>query len=744
MVDLSSLNDSQRDAVLCIDKPSLVIAGAGSGKTRVLTYKISYLLESGFAPESILALTFTKKAANEMKERIASMVGADVARRLWMGTFHSVFMRILQREHEIIGFPANFTIYDNADSKSLVKAIIKELGLDEKTYKPADVFYSISNAKNNLLSPNAYLSNGELMDSDRMSRMPSIGKIYKIYWDRCRQSGVMDFDDLLVYTYLLFDKSEEIRNRYSDLFRYILVDEYQDTNFAQHKIILQLTRNNHNVCVVGDDAQSIYSFRGAKIDNILTFSKYFPDTRIFKLEQNYRSTQNIVSAANSLIEKNRRQIRKSTYSEGQIGNRLQLIKAYTDIEEASIVANRIAYLVSHGVEHNEVAILYRTNSQSRIFEEELRKRGIPYKIYGGMSFYQRKEIKDVMAYFRLVSNPNDDEAFRRVVNYPKRGIGSTTVDKVMATAVQNNVSIWSVASSPLDYNLEVSAAAARKLSDFCQIIKGLVQYSVEGKSAAELAEKVVIDSGIKQELALANDPESVGKKENVEELLNSIAGYCKDVYEETGKTVSIYDYITEISLISEMEESDDEAQKKVNLMTVHAAKGLEFKNVFVVGLEEKLFPYVMTFENPAMIEEERRLCYVAITRAKENCFLSFAKSRFKFGQNEFCRPSRFITDINPVYIEEARPNTQVLSQASDSFKPQVLRKLKSESVESNPVEHSSEFGISVGQHIRHERFGRGVVEKIEGAGENTKAQVNFENVGTKQLLLKYAKFEKLD
>lgn len=744
MVDLSSLNESQRNAVLCIDKPSLVIAGAGSGKTRVLTYKIAYLLESGFAPDSILALTFTKKAANEMKERIASMVSGEMARRLWMGTFHSVFMRILQREHDVIGFPANFTIYDNTDSKNLVKSIIKDLELDEKVYKPADVFYRISSAKNNLLSPNAYLKDNELMENDRLSRMPSIGKIYKIYWDRCRQSGVMDFDDLLVYTFLLFEKSQEICAKYSSMFRYILVDEYQDTNFAQHRIILQLAKNNPNVCVVGDDAQSIYSFRGAKIDNILTFSKYFPDTRIFKLEQNYRSTQNIVSAANSLIEKNRRQIRKSTFSEGQVGNRLQLISAYTDIEEASIVVNRIANMISRGVENDEIAILYRTNSQSRMFEEELRKRGIAYKIYGGMSFYQRKEIKDMMAYFRLIANPNDEEAFKRVINYPKRGIGPTTVDKIMSVAIQNSTSMWNVASSPLDYNLSVSSAVAKKLSDFCVLVKSLIEGSANGMDAAAIAQKVYTETGIKHELSISTDVESQGKKENTEELLNSIAAYCKDTQEETGKTVSIYDYLTEISLISELEEKDDDVRKKVNLMTVHAAKGLEFSNVFIVGLEERLFPYIMTFENPAMIEEERRLCYVAITRAKENCFLSYAKSRFKFGQTEFCRPSRFIMDINPMYIEEARPVSQAIPNNNGDFKPQVLKKLKrTEDEVSVQKTVSSEFGVSVGERIRHERFGSGTIVSIEGDGENTKAVVEFENVGKKQLLLKYAKFQKI-
>lgn len=747
MIDLNSLNANQRDAVLCIDHPSLVIAGAGSGKTRVLTYKIAYLLDSGYFPGSILALTFTKKAANEMKERIASIVGSNAANHIWMGTFHSVFMRILLREHDVIGFPSNFTIYDNTDSKNLVRDIIRELGLDEKVYKPADVFYRISVAKNNLIAPKQYLENQGLYEEDTRSGLSAIGQIYKIYWNRCRQSGVMDFDDLLVYTFLLFEKNEEIRKKYSQLFRYILVDEYQDTNFAQHCIILQLTKDNPNVCVVGDDAQSIYSFRGAKIDNILNFTRHFNDAKIFKLEQNYRSTQTIVSAANSLISKNRRQIPKVTYSERSVGNALQKIEAYTDVEEAAIVVNRIKSLISSGAQRGGIAILYRANSQSRMFEDELRKQGIPYKIYGGLSFYQRKEVKDVMAYFRLASNHNDEEAFKRVVNYPKRGIGNTTVEKILSSAIQQNVSMWEVASSPLKYNLAVSSGTASKLSSFCQLIESFSAEANSGVSAAELSKRIIRESGILREMQMATSIEDIGKKENIEELVNSIDSYCNEKMEETGHVISLYDYLTDVSLIADLEDKDDADGQKVNLMTVHASKGLEFDNVFVVGLEETLFPSIRGgYENPSSIEEERRLCYVAITRAKENCFLSYAKSRYKFGSMEFCRPSRFISDIDARYIEDMKRGkvlTQSFVKPAVVELPRLRRVVKSDKSQIQDKNYSSDFNLGVGDHISHERFGKGVVVKLEGEGDNTKATVDFENVGTKQLLLKYANFKKL-
>lgn len=744
MVDLNSLDDCQRKAVLCIDRPSLVIAGAGSGKTRVLTYKIAYLIDSGYTPESILALTFTKKAANEMKSRIADIIGTRMASRVWMGTFHSIFMKILLFEHDLIGYPANFTIYDNTDSKNIVKSIIRELKLDEKVYKPAEVYYRISNAKNNLISPSAYMSSSDLLKDDAENNLAMLGTIYKTYWDRCRQSGVMDFDDLLVYTFLLFDKYPDVCKKYSERFRFVLVDEYQDTNFAQHRIMMQLAKNNEHICVVGDDAQSIYSFRGAKIDNILNFTKYFKNAALFKLEANYRSTQNIVSAANSLIEKNRRQIRKSTYSTGGEGSRIQVFKAYSDIEEASIVVNRIKGLIRHGIPAGDIAILYRTNSQSRMFEEELRKQAVPYKIFGGLSFYQRKEIKDVIAYFRLICNRNDEEAFKRIINYPKRGIGNSTVDKIVSKAIQSGVSLWEVASSPLEYNLEISSGIASKLKNFCSLINGFLDSVQNGLNAYELARQVVLDSGIKREFDSSTDPEDASKKENINELMNGISNYCHDYNEEYGRLPSLYDYITDISLISDIEDDESSTMQKVNLMTVHMAKGLEFSEVFIVGLEEKLFPYIMNnTESYNMIEEERRLCYVAITRAKNNCYLSYAKSRYRFGQIEYCKPSRFITDIDPKYLCLAGPASST-GIASKVERVQKILKPVIKTDSGTKKTYSKDFHVGVNDRIRHERFGIGTIIKIEGEGDNTKASVEFDNVGTKQLLLKYAKFEILD
>lgn len=742
MIDLSSLNESQLNAVQCIDKPSLVVAGAGAGKTRVLTYKIAYLLEHGFAPDNILALTFTKKAANEMKERIAAMVGNKVARRLWMGTFHSVFMRILQKEHEKIGFPRNFTIYDNSDSRSLIKTLLKEYALDDKQYKPNDVFSRISNAKNNLISPTEYMSNAKFAENDRISGKPALGKLYKAYWDRCRQCGVMDFDDILVYTFILFQSHPDVCRTYSDLFRFILVDEYQDTNFAQHKIMMQLYDKSNCICVVGDDAQSIYSFRGAKIDNILSFPKLFPDVRVFKLEQNYRSTQNIVSAANSLIHKNRRQIEKNTFSSGDVGQKVQLIKVYTDLEEAVVVVKKIKQLLDKGEQLDEIAILYRTNSQSRVFEDELRKNSIPHKVYGGLSFYQRKEIKDVLAYFRLLCNSNDDEAFRRIVNYPKRGIGSTTIDKIAQAASQNAASMWEVASSLQRFGISVSPSTSAKLSAFVSMIDEWSSYArSENISAADVARKVIVVSGIKAELEKSNDIEDISKRENVEELYSAILTYCQEQQENDGRLVTIYDYITEISLLTDLEETqDDNAGKKVKLMTIHAAKGLEFANVFIVGLEEGLFPYIMNYETPALIEEERRLCYVAITRAKKRCYLSYALSRFRFGKTEACRPSRFITDIDKSYIQQTG---QKAPQATAPVTAARQLKMIGNSGQDSTAErdYAPEFGVRVGDRVKHERFGVGVVTRIEDTGDNTKAHVDFENVGTKQLLLKYAKIK---
>lgn len=746
MIDLDSLNENQRAAVECIDVPSLVVAGAGSGKTRVLTYKIAYLLDRHIDPASILALTFTKKAANEMKERIASMVGHQLARRLWMGTFHSVFMRILQTEHELVGFPRNFTIYDNTDSRNLVKALVKEMGLDDKQYKPGDVFARISNAKNALISPSEYAA--KMMEHDRSTGKPSLAKIYKAYWDRCRQCGVMDFDDLLVYTYLLFHNNPEVCRRYAEMFRYILVDEYQDTNFAQHKIMTQLSQQGNVICVVGDDAQSIYSFRGAKIDNILSFTKLYPNAKIFKLEQNYRSTQSIVSAANSLIKKNLRQIPKDTYSCGGTGQKLQLIRAYTDLEEAVIVVGKIKNLLAAGEPANEITILYRTNSQSRVFEEELVKNNVPHKVYGGMSFYQRKEIKDVMAYFRLVCNPNDEEAFKRVINYPKRGIGETTVGRISAEALRRGVSLWDVASDLSAYDTGLSPSSAAKVKLFVSLI-GRLQGEAAGAdvSAADMTDRILQQTGIKRELAASTDIEDVSKRENVEELYNAIASYCQEQQEESGRVVTLNDYLAEVSLLSDITETQDDAvAPRVNLMTIHAAKGLEFADVFIVGLEDGLFPYVMDYETPPAIEEERRLCYVAITRAKRRCYLSYTLSRFRFGKMEACRPSRFIADIDSRYIQSSASAALAVGRRPIvAASPATLQRIRqSETPSAATRDYSPEYGVRVGDRIRHERFGLGTITRIEDTGDSTRAHVEFDNVGSKQLLLKYAKFTKAD
>ncbi|EXY21755.1 ATP-dependent helicase, partial [Bacteroides fragilis] len=639
---IEELNESQRAAVLYGDGPSLVIAGAGSGKTRVLTYKIAYLLENGYNPWNILALTFTNKAAREMKERIARQVGEQRARFLWMGTFHSVFSRILRAEASHIGFTSQFTIYDSADSKSLIRSIIKEMGLDEKTYKPGSVQARISNAKNHLVSPSGYAANKEAYEGDLAAKMPAIRDIYSRYWERCRQAGAMDFDDLLVYTYILFRDFPDVLARYREQFRYVLVDEYQDTNYAQHSIVLQLTKENQRVCVVGDDAQSIYSFRGADIDNILYFTKIYPDTKVFKLEQNYRSTQTIVRAANSLIEKNERQIPKEVFSEKERGEAIGVFQAYSDVEEGDIVTNKIAQLRrEHDYEYSDFAILYRTNAQSRVFEEALRKRGMPYKIYGGLSFYQRKEIKDIIAYFRLVVNPNDEEAFKRIINYPARGIGDTTVGKIITAATDNNVSLWTALCEPITYGLSINKGTHTKLQDFRALIEQFMA-DVTVKNAYEIGTEIIRQSGIINEVCQDNSPENLSRKENIEELVNGMNDFCAMRQEEGNTNVSLIDFLSEVSLLTDQDSDKEGDGEKVTLMTVHSAKGLEFRNVFVVGMEENLFPSGMAGDSPRAMEEERRLFYVAITRAEEHCFLSFAKTRFRYGKMEFGSPSRFL------------------------------------------------------------------------------------------------------
>ena len=772
---LEELNESQRNAVLYNDGPSLVIAGAGSGKTRVLTYKIAHLMELGYDPWNILALTFTNKAAREMKERIARQVG-ERARYLWMGTFHSIFSRILRVEAQTIGFTSNFTIYDASDSKSLIKSIIKEMQLDDKTYKPGSVQSRISNAKNHLILPDAYASDASIMQADMEAKMPATRDIYRRYWERCRQSNAMDFDDLLVYTHLLFEDYPEIRMKYASQFRYVLVDEYQDTNFAQHCIVLQLTRENQRVCVVGDDAQSIYSFRGANIENILKFTQVYKGAKLFKLEQNYRSTQTIVSAANSLIAKNHEQIRKEVYSENSQGEPIGVFQAYSDVEEGEIVANKITQLrYRENYSYDEFAILYRTNAQSRIFEEVLRKRSIPYKIYGGLSFYQRKEIKDVISYFRLAVNPNDEEAFKRVLNYPARGIGDTTLNKIVDAASLHGVSLWTVLCEPLTYGLNINKGTHTKLQGFRVLIESFMKDAQE-KNAYEVGYAIVRQSGILNEISLDKTPENLSRQENIEELVNGMHDFCATRQEEGNERISLVDYLAEVSLLTDQDSDKEEEGPKVTLMTIHSAKGLEFRNVFVVGLEENLFPSSMCGDSLRGLEEERRLFYVALTRAEERCYLSYAKSRFKYGKTEFCTPSRFLKDIDIRYL--SLPHGEQLARKVDeeagrfrssSFEPRVsftprikpvadrpkaqvippvqpMRTLKKVSsiASSRPVASPSASGLQVGSVIEHERFGIGEVVNLVGTGDNCKATVKFRNAGEKQLLLKFARFRIVD
>lgn len=764
---IDELNESQRNAVLYNDGPSLVIAGAGSGKTRVLTYKIAYLLENDYAPWNILALTFTNKAAREMKERIARQVGEQRARHLWMGTFHSVFSRILRAEAQHIGFTSQFTIYDTADSKSLIRSIIKEMGLDEKAYKPGSVQARISNAKNHLVSPSGYAANKEAYEGDVANKMPAIRDIYRRYWERCRQAGAMDFDDLLVYTYILFRDHPEVLARYCEQFRYVLVDEYQDTNYAQHSIVLQLTKENQRVCVVGDDAQSIYSFRGADIDNILYFTKIYPNTKVFKLEQNYRSTQTIVCAANSLIEKNERQIRKEVFSEKEQGEAIGVFQAYSDVEEGDIVTNKIAELRrAHDYSYDDFAILYRTNAQSRIFEEALRKRSMPYKIYGGLSFYQRKEIKDVIAYFRLAVNPNDEEAFKRIINYPARGIGDTTVGKIISAATDHNVSLWAALCEPLTYGLDINKGTHNKLQGFRELMESFIA-DVADKNAYEIGTAIIRQSGIINDVCQDTSPENLSRKENIEELVNGMNDFCAMRQEEGNPNTSLTDFLSEVSLLTDQDSDKDSDGEKVTLMTVHSAKGLEFRNVFVVGMEENLFPSGMVGDSPKAMEEERRLFYVAITRAEEHCFLSFAKTRFRYGKMEFGSPSRFLRDIDTRFlrlpqdagisrqvdesagrfrreVERERPRTQFISPTiAPSRTLKKVDGMLTGSGTSATTSGGTVAGVSPGQTIEHERFGLGEVLKVEGEGDNAKATIHFKNVGDKQLLLRFARFKVL-
>ena len=777
---LDTFNPPQRAAVEYCNGPSLVIAGAGSGKTRVLTYKIAYLMEQGYQPWSILALTFTNKAAGEMKDRIAKIVGVDYARMLWMGTFHSIFLRILRQEHERIGFSNNFTIYDAADSKSLVKAIIKEMELDDKTYKPGSVLGFISNAKNQLVTAEQYVSNPALRQNDARHNMAALGQIFLRYCNRCRQSDAMDFDDILLYTYLLFEQHPDVLTKWEQRFRYVLVDEYQDTNYAQHRIVWQLTRQHQHVCVVGDDAQSIYSFRGANIDNILTFQKIYGGARLFKLERNYRSTQNIVEAANSLIKKNSRQIQKNIFSENDRGEKLHVLDTHSDIEEAKMVVNAIRGIKRReGCEYSDFAILYRTNAQSRIFEDTLRKESLPYRIYGGLSFYQRKEIKDVLAYFRLAVNPNDEEAFKRVINYPARGIGQTTVGKILAVATQHEVSLWSVISNPEAYELGVNKGTLTKIGQFREMIAGFVGQT-QKLPANQIGTMIVKQSGIIADIYQDSTPENLSRQENVEELINGMQDFCDLRMEEGNENISLNDYLSEVSLLSDVDTDKGDDEHKVTLMTIHSSKGLEFGTVFVVGLEEGLFPSEMVSGNPREMEEERRLFYVAITRAKTHCYLSYAQCRFRYGQMDFSAPSRFLKDIDSKYLDRQQsmfssrrsidddvqlpwqrkgrvfgtsstvnpqPSTFHTQPSTVNSRPSIVTP-QSSALNSQPStlspQPSTVNSLAVGKYILHNRFGRGQILRIEGTGDNTKATVQFENVGTKQLLLKFAKFEVID
>lgn len=833
---LNDLNEAQRAAVEYIDGPSLVIAGAGSGKTRVLTYKIAYLLSQGMKPWSIMALTFTNKAAREMKERIGKLVGNDLAQHLYMGTFHSIFSRILRAEAEHIGFNNNFTIYDESDSRSLIKAIVKEMGLDDKKYKPAAVHAKISMAKNNLMSAAAYESDAAIFEQNKRAQMPEVGKIFAAYVQRCKQANAMDFDDLLTLTYQLFREHEDIRHKYAARFDYVLVDEYQDTNHVQMSIVMQLCQEKQRVCAVGDDSQSIYSFRGANIDNILNYQRQFQGTRLFKLEQNYRSTQTIVEAANSLIKHNRNQIPKDVFSENAKGEKIQYKPAYSDKEEAVIVAKDVKRIRREdGCQYSDFAILYRTNAQSRSFEEEFRKQGIPYRIYGGLSFYQRKEIKDIIAYFRLVANPDDEEAIKRIINYPARGIGATTVLKIADCAHQNQVSFWEVIGTPERYGLAVNKGTMNKLETFRLLISSFIERA-QTTDVYELGDAIIKESGISQDIMSGKDADDLARQENLEEFLSGMSAFVEERREE-GRFDELFlqDYLQDVALLTDADSDGDKDEPRVSLMTVHAAKGLEFPTVFVVGLEENIFPSPLSADSLRELEEERRLLYVAITRAEKHCILTNAKNRWRYGKMEFDNPSRFIDEIDgklidsldeaggslfgsmsdqpewaraqrprrpwedaeqPRYSSRYQNSKPVASQFVADPKPSLfddepetsrtsgrssvygrsslsegnfksVRALNAakrymETHSSHPASRgtgssaasvssstassagSSSCGLQEGMKIEHQRFGRGTVLKIEGTGENTKATVEFVHSGTKQLLLKYAKFTVVD
>lgn len=759
------LNDSQRAAVEYNNGASVIVAGAGSGKTRVLTYKIAYLLEQGLPAYNILALTFTNKAAREMKDRVMRVVGPKACRALWMGTFHSVFSKILRCEAESIGFTPQFTIYDTTDSKNVVKTIVKEMGLNDKDYKPGNIQGLISNAKNHLITPQLYKSDYYNSERDNRRNIPMFAEIYERYCRRCRESNAMDFDDLLVYTAFLFKQRPDILERYQERFKYILVDEYQDTNTVQHNIVMSLAARNKRVCVVGDDAQSIYSFRGAEIENILGFQSCFDECRLFKLEQNYRSTQTIVNAANSLIAKNRNRIRKNVFSRLSVGDPIKVISNYSDYEEGDFVARSIKNVVDRRyAAYEDIAILYRTNSQSRVIEEALRSKSIPYKIYGGLSFYQRKEIKDIIAYLRLTINPSDEEALKRVINFPARGIGDTTQQKLFAAIHENpQIPALDIVAAPASFNLPVNKGTAAKLENFAEIIRKFVDMAADS-DAYGLTEQVILESGIMADVTSDTSVENLSRKDNINEFLNAVHEFCDKRVNEGNNDVSINDFLSEVSLLTDQDNSN-EIPDAVTLMTVHASKGLEFAHVYIVGMEENLFPSMMV-ETERELEEERRLFYVAITRAKERCTITYAKSRFRNGQTQFSNPSRFLYDIDRKYLKLPEESTfgcgrQVNPYASDdnsyfsNSRPNRATVIKSPppsaakrlvplaSVASSGGSGNCTIALKPGDNVRHATFGIGSVLSVEGSGDNTKAKVAFKEYGEKQLLLKFARIEKL-
>lgn len=757
---LQQLNENQRQAVQHIDAPSLIIAGAGSGKTRVLTYKIAYLLHLGISPSSILALTFTNKAAKEMRERIGKIVGYENARHLWMGTFHSIFAKILRAEAEKIGYTKDFTIYDATDTKSLIKTIVKELNLDEKTYKPATIYARISFAKNNLVTAQSYYQDNDFLKSDTIARIPRTREIFTLYAQRCRQANAMDFDDLLLHTSLLLDTHPEVLKKYQEIFQFILVDEYQDTNFVQYKIVKDLSQKHQRISVVGDDAQSIYSFRGANIGNILDFKKIYPNSKLFKLEQNYRSTQTIVMAANSLIAKNINQIKKTAYSDREIGEPIILNTMLTDYEEGIYVAQKIASIKQEKTyQYDHIAILYRTNSQSRVIEEALRKQGIPYRIYGGLSFYQRKEIKDVIAYFRLAVNPYDEEALKRIINYPARGIGNVTIKKISDAAILHQVSMWEIIGDLLRYNVNINSGTTRKLINFKTLIDSF-QHKAETDNAYELGSEIVKATGILSNAVSSQSVEDLSRIDNIQELLKAIHEYTA-IKQETDKEseVKLSDFLSEVSLLSDQDTQKDDNTPKVTLMTIHASKGLEFKVVFIVGLEEGLFP--SPFANSIKdIEEERRLLYVAITRAEEKCLISYSKSRFRNGSVHFANPSRFLQDIDSKYIEENTDNSisnnhYFKKNWDENDKAHIERnkfrerttlstqKKQLTKINTNEKKNVINTDFPIGSFVKHKIFGIGKVQQTYQSDNNDMIVIDFAEKGKKSLLLKFAKLEQM-